>query len=238
MRLKGELNLKALRQAVQQMVDRHDALRATVSVDGDYQRIAPSLSVDLPITDLSNLGQESRRAQLASLLSDELRQSFELAKGPLLRLRIFKLGEEDHLLQLVAHHIVCDGWSFGVLLHDLGVLYSAACQGTEADLTEPMQFREYAAWQQEQRQSADGAAVEAYWLGQFSAGVPVLELPADRPRPPIKTYNCRQQQIAIDKVRLTKLKQVSLQKRLRFLRRFWRHTIFSCTDCRARRTSS
>ena len=203
-RLRGELDLKAMRWAVQQMVDRHDALRATVSADGDYQRIAPSLSVDLPLTDLSNLDQESRKARLAGLLSDELNQSFDLVKGPLLRLRIFKLGEEDHLLLLVAHHIVCDGWSFGVLLHDLGILYSAACQGTEADLTEPMQFREYAAWQQEQRQSTDGAAVEAYWLGQFSAGVPVLDLPADRPRPPIQdvqlqaTSDCHRQSLSCE----------------------------------------
>ena len=106
---------------------------------------------------------------MACFLSGELDQAFDLVKGPLLRLRIFKLGKEDHLLQLVVHHIVCDGWSFDVLLHDLGVLYSAACQGTEANLPEPMQFREYAAWEQEQPESTAGAAVEAYWVGQFTS---------------------------------------------------------------------
>jgi len=129
LRLKGKLDLGAMRESLQQLVDRHEALRVTVSAEGDYQRIAPSLLVDVPLTDLSKLDQESRRSQLVSLLNDGFHQYFDLVKGPLLRLRIFKLDEEDHLLHLVAHHIICDGWSFGVLQHDLGVLYSAACQG-------------------------------------------------------------------------------------------------------------
>jgi glutamate-1-semialdehyde aminotransferase/non-ribosomal peptide synthetase component F/acyl carrier protein len=198
LKLKGKLDANGMRWAIQQVVDRHDALRTTFSPDGDCQRVAPSLPVEIPYHDLSHLDSKRRERELATLLTGKFQQPFDLVKGPLVRARILKLKAEEHLLLLTAHHIVCDGWSIHVILQDLSSLYSAACRGVQADLPVAMQFGEYALWQRRQQQSPEGRETERFWLDQFSGPIPVLELPTDRPRPPFQTFRGSQQRICID----------------------------------------
>jgi len=199
LRLKGPLQLEAMRTAIQQTVDRHEAFRTTFRPDGALQRISPSLTIEIPLADLSEVNGDEREARVAALLASEVGQLFDLVNGPPVRVRIVRLETNTHLLLITTHHIICDGWSWDVLLRDLSALFSSACRGTNSDLPLPMQFKEYAFWQEQQRQSPDVAQAEAYWIGQFAEPVPDLELPTDRARPPVKTYNSAHQSIALDK---------------------------------------
>ncbi|MEW6352921.1 MAG: amino acid adenylation domain-containing protein [Pseudomonadota bacterium] len=187
--LRGPLNNAALREAVQNLVARHEALRTVFSAQGDYQEILPTMTAEVPILGFSNLNAEQRAEKMSALVEHDVRRAFDLTTGPLLRFHLVKLEDLHHFLLITAHHIVCDGWSVGVLLRDLGALYAAACTGTDAALAPPMQFSEYARLQAEQAQSPERVAAETYWVQQFSEPVAALELPTDRPRPPVLTYN-------------------------------------------------
>lgn len=193
--LKGSFQLAAMRKAVKTVVNRHEALRTIISSQNDFQEILPSLTADVTLVDFSNGGdaydelrRSERELQVADWLKKESQEPFDLSNGPLFRFSILKLEEKIHLLVLTIHHIVIDGWSLGVILRELGALYSAECQGVVCRLEPPMQFQEYIEWQEKQSQTEAMAAHESYWLEQFAESIPVLDLPTDRPRPPIKTY--------------------------------------------------
>ena len=184
LQLRGPLNLRAINRVFGQVINRHESLRTTFSIQGDFQQILPSLTTDLPLIDYSNLAPTERETKVTQCLKKESQLCFDLVQGPLFRIQILKLEEQLHLLVLTVHHIIIDDWSFDVLLHDLSILYSAECQGTPCQLQSPMQFREYIQWQAQQSQSEKMAADEAYWLNQFAGSIPVLDLPTDRPRSP------------------------------------------------------
>ncbi len=196
--LSGPLNLPALRQAYQTIVDRHEALRTTFSLDGESQIIAPHLVLDIPLVDFSQHGATERDAKVREYLTAYEQQPFDLIKGPLLAVRILKLDEQNHLLVTTIHHLVCDGHSIGVLLDELRALYAAGCQGAACELREPLPYRDYVRWQAEKLQSPEALAHEAYWADRFKVPPPPLELPADHPRPPVKTYNGARQGITLN----------------------------------------
>jgi amino acid adenylation domain-containing protein len=198
LRVTGKLDLDAMCAAIQQVVNRHEALRTTFSVDGSYQRVFPSLHMDVPCLDFSHLAGESQEAQLDDLLKGRFQQPFDLVNGPLVRARLLKLNDEEHLVLLTAHHLVCDGWSIHVILQELSSLYTAVCQGATTELPAPMQFREYSRWEWEQQHGPAGLKTEQFWVEQFSGSVPVLELPTDRPRPHFQTFRGGQQRVIID----------------------------------------
>src|SRR5439155_12474848 len=188
LRLRGPFQLDALRLALQQLVERHDALRTTFSPAGDAQRIAPALRMNAPLVDFSDADERDQEMRVNDLIAREVRLEFDLVNGPLLRARIVRLAADHHLLVLMAHHIICDGWSMSVLLYELGELYSANRRGVPCALPEPMPFSRYAQREAVEQRGPEFAVAEAYWLKQFSDSVPVLELPSDRPRPARRTY--------------------------------------------------
>ncbi|WP_167315644.1 non-ribosomal peptide synthetase [Nostoc punctiforme] len=210
--LRGTCNLLAVRKAVQEIINRHEALRTTFSPEGDEQLIHSTLTIDIPVSDFSTLDKSQREAQLSELLAREAQQIFHLEKGPLLGCHIVKLEENYHLVVLTNHHIVADGWSIGILLQELAAIYSAQCQGIASQLLQPMKWSEYALWQVERQQSPEMAKAEAYWLGQFSSSVPVLELPTDRPRPPIFSYTGARENLILDPTLYNALKNLSGQR--------------------------
>jgi amino acid adenylation domain-containing protein len=185
-RLSGLLQPRILEQAFNEIVRRHEALRTTFTMMDDeaVQVIHPELPLKLTVVDLSHLtGAECEAAGDEHVLTEATRP-FDLTSGPLLRPTLVRLGEQEHLLSLVTHHIVSDGWSLGVLLRELGQLYAAFVRGEPNPLPElPVQYADFAAWQ---REWLGGEALErhlGYWRGKL-AGVPaLLELPTDRPRP-------------------------------------------------------
>ncbi len=208
LRLKGNLDVEALQSAVQQLVQRHEALRTTFSTDGNTLCILASLKIEIPIIDLSGLEPQEQETKIASILQQEVEQPFDLEHGPLFRSKIVKLQPQEHLAVLTAHHIICDGWSWAVLMPDLGKLYSGLQQGIVPELEEPDHFSEYATLQEEDVQSPEAIATEQYWLDQFADSVPVLDFPSDRPRPPLRTFNAAREDWHLNPELVANLKQL------------------------------
>jgi acyl transferase domain-containing protein/glutamate-1-semialdehyde aminotransferase len=183
-RLQGPLDVDALRAALQAVVNRHDTLRMTFGPDGDVQRIHPSLELEVPLVDFRGTAPDARAARVDTWLDRNARRPFDLVEGPLVRFALAAVDADEHLLVVTSHHAALDGWSFSVVLRELGPLYAAARDGTPAQLPPPPRHAEQV---QAQVAAVDGAA-EDYWLRQFADGVPALDLPTDRPRPPVRSY--------------------------------------------------
>jgi amino acid adenylation domain-containing protein len=184
-RLSGPLSFTALERVLNEIMRRHAVLR-TVFAEADGQpgqRILPPRPTPLPRIDLAALPAAVGEAEALRLAREEAALPFDLAAGPVLRFRLLRLGEREHLASLVMHHIVTDAWSMGVFFQEVGALYAAFSAGRPSPLPElPVQYADYALWQREQLQ---GAALDkglAFWRQEL-AGVPVLELPTDRRRP-------------------------------------------------------
>ncbi|MDQ1610286.1 MAG: hypothetical protein QOG00_217 [Pyrinomonadaceae bacterium] len=197
LRLRGQLDVDALRSAFQQVVDRHEALRATFSPAGDYQEIAPALKVNAPLIDFSQAAPGEREAEVATWLREEAQREFDLTHGPLLKAFILKLEEDRHVFVLTAHHLITDGWSFGTLLGELKELYSATCRGVPCELRPPKRFSEYARQQAAKQGGAEMADAEAFWLNQFADARPVLDLPTDWPRADVQTFEGAQERLEL-----------------------------------------
>ncbi len=190
-RLKGKLNVAVLEKTFNEIVNRHEALRSTFTeVQGQpVQVIAPpETRLPLPVIDLRELPQSDREAAVKQIAAKEAQQPFNLERGPLLRTSLLQLDEEEHVLLLTMHHIVADGWSIGVLVRELAAIYEAFSAGNEPQLPElPVQYGDFAIWQ---RNWLSGEVLQtqlAYWKQQLEGAPPLLELPADRPRPPVQT---------------------------------------------------
>ena len=189
-RLRGQLDALALERSLNELVARHETLRTRFVLSGDepVQVIEPPSAVALPVTDLSAMPQAEREARARQITDTDARQPFDLEAGPLLRAQLLRLAAEEHLLLLNVHHIASDGWSMGVLWRELSSAYNAFVSGQAPDLPRlPIQYADYAVWQREWLQ---GEALEgqlAYWKEKL-ADLSTLELPTDRPRPPVPSY--------------------------------------------------
>ncbi|WNG57632.1 AMP-binding protein [Archangium gephyra] len=190
-RLRGELKTEALERSFEELVRRHEALRTTFRVENGapVQVISEEPRLAFSVEDLSELPEAEREAEARRRAEQEAQRPFDFEKGPLLRTKLLKLGEKEHVLVLVMHHIVSDGWSMGILVRELAGLYEAYSQGKGSPLEElPVQYADYAAWQ---RQWLSGEVLEeqlGYWRTQLAGAPPALELPTDKPRPAVQTY--------------------------------------------------
>ncbi len=186
--LKGNLNKEALDKAVQSLVDRHETLRAVFSTDGKFMTIFQQLSLKVDYQDVSQSSDVEKDKFIKDYLSADANYVFDLLKGPLLKVGMIKLTETEHHLVLTGHHIVCDGWSLGIMLQELGGLYSANINNSTHNLPKPESFSAYADEQQEYLASEAHTVNENYWLNQFKGAVPQLTLPTDFPRPQYRTF--------------------------------------------------
>ena len=199
-RLRGPLDTAVLRQSMGDIVERHESLRTSfTATDGrPVQVIARTLSLPLPIADLSGFPEDEREAQAQHLAVEEIRRPFDLTRAPLLRVRLLRLGPEEHILILTMHHIVSDEWSQGVLFRELAALYEAHLAGTPATLRPlPIQYADYAVWQREWLQGERLERELTYWRERLQGSPPVLELPTDRPRPPVQTFRGARQSLLL-----------------------------------------
>jgi len=188
-RVGGPLDVSALREAFAEIVRRHEALRTTfATVNGrPVQVIALAPEPEFEDVDLSGLPETDRLAEARRRAAEESRRPFDLARGPLVRGLAMRLGGDDHAVLLSMHHIVTDGWSFGVAASELAALYEAFRAGGPSPLPElPVQYADYAVWQRDRLRGEALEAMLGYWTGRLR-GVPPLELPADRPRPAVRT---------------------------------------------------
>ncbi len=190
LRLTGALDLQALRSALAALSDRHDSLRTTFdTVDGrGVQVVATAGEIPLRVLDLRDQRPDGALEQaLEQALSQELRVPFDVRCGPLTRVLLVRLAPNDHALLLSQHHIVTDGWSVRILVNELLEFYGAARRHSTATLAKlPIQYPDFAVWQRGQLADAGLTQHLEYWKRQL-AGVEVLELPTDRPRPPLRT---------------------------------------------------
>jgi amino acid adenylation domain-containing protein len=214
-RLKGPLDVVALEQSLNEIVRRHDALRTTFAlVDGrPVQVIAPLLTLTLPMVDLRGLRETERETEVQRLATNEARRPFDLAEGPLVRATLLRLGENEHVGLLTMHHIVSDGWSTGILIREMAVLYDAFSSGRPTSLAElPIQYADFAHWQ---RQWLQGEVLQAhltYWKQQLAGAPPVLELPTDHPRPIVQTFRGAHQSLQLPENISAGLKALSQQQ--------------------------
>ena len=207
--LRGSLDVEALRQTLQELVDRHDALRTTFLPDGSGQQIYPARKLDVPLRDFSPLTPAERERNLAETLALEDRTAFDLENGPLFRALIIKLSETHHVVVVAAHHLVLDGWSISILLRELSLLYTARSQRAPDGLEPAMQYRDYLRWLGTPENRARSAEAEAYWLRQFVNPPDTPELPVDRPRPAAKTYRAASRSLTVDPAAYHLLKQAA-----------------------------
>ena len=191
-RLTGALDRPALERSLQEIVRRHEVLRTTFPLveEQPVQAIAPFLIIELPVVDLAELPPDQREAAVQRLAKEQAQQPFDLAKGPLLRLTLLRLTDEEHVLVLTIHHVVFDGWSTGVFLRELTMLYQAFTAGRPSPLPElPIQYADYSRWQRQWLQGEALDAQLAYWKKQLAGEPAALELPADHPRPASQTFH-------------------------------------------------
>ena len=192
LRMAGALDLAALCRALDELARRHESLRTTFpEIDGrPVQAVAPASPFPLPLVDLRGLADEEvREAESRALARAEAARPYDLARGPLTRGLLFRLKEGEHMLLMVQHHIVSDGWSSGVLLRELGALYEAFAEGRPSPLPEPP--LQPAAFARRQREALQGASLEAllgWWRERLEGSPPVLELPLDHPRPAVQRF--------------------------------------------------
>jgi amino acid adenylation domain-containing protein len=200
LRYTGPLNYDALLTALNVIIQRHEALRTTfVSVDGQpVQRINPPQPVAMPIVDLSGLADAEREAEAQRLAYEEAQQPFDLSSDLMLRVRLLRLSATEHIHLITMHHIASDGWSSGVFVRELAALYAAFSAGQTLTLPPlPIQYGDFAAWQRQWLQGETLERQRNYWTNQLEGAPALLELPTDRPRPPVQTYNGTTQSIQI-----------------------------------------
>lgn len=186
--LEGELDVAAMEWAIAEVVKRHEALRSTFSEDGSKVVVRQSMSLPVRSHDLSSLSSTDAAAQLTGILEQDGQQIFDLAEGPLASFQLIKMSPTKHLLVFTAQMIICDGWGFKVVLEEIGTLYSAFLEKHEPSLEPPIQMREYASWQEQERTSVSTKESDDFWLSEFKTLPPPFDLPTANPRPPVRSY--------------------------------------------------
>jgi amino acid adenylation domain-containing protein len=191
LRLRGTLDTRALANALDRLIRRHESLRSTISPDGTQLLIGEATPLYLVEHDLRPLDPAAQKRRLDEDGVAAVLNPFLLEQGPLFRASLYQLSSIDYVLLMTAHHAVCDGWSWGVISRDLGRLYAEQV-GAGPALEPPARYSDYADWEAAESASPDMQGHIDYWLSRFAgSSLPVLELPLDHPRPAVRTFNAR-----------------------------------------------
>jgi acyl transferase domain-containing protein len=196
LRFTGKISVEKMMRAIERLVERHDALRASFDETGTMMKIAPILKIAMPVTDLSTQNPANQpdwqEQRLRKLIADETALPFPLPAGPLFRCQMVLLGAERAAVIITAHHIICDGWSLDVLIHDLCAFYSEELSGAPARLEPADGYGAYVKNTTERERSEEFNQAGNYWHAKFQDGFPVLVLPTDRPRSARREFSaCR-----------------------------------------------
>jgi len=190
-RLSGRVSIPALEQALNEILRRHEALRTAIAVENGepHQVVVPYAPMSLPVVDFSDFPEEEREAKALKFADDEGYKPFDLKRAPLLRIRLLVMGEKRHFLLFNVHHIAFDGWSARIFSTELEHFYKAFLEERAPTLAEPpVQYTDYAIWQREWMAGEVLDKHLAYWKKQLAGELPALDLPLDRPRPPVRKY--------------------------------------------------
>ena len=186
--LKGKLHQQEMHDAILHVVSQHQTFNLRFSPDGSYQYVVPATPITIARDDLAKLDDQKKAEALAKIKSHYASTPFNLKEGHLLRVHIVRLQEEEHIIAFSANHIICDGWSWSVLLEEISESYNLLIAGKELISEEKPLFSEYVAFELEQEEEEDMQESYAYWQSQFSPLPPTLELPLDNPRPAFKSF--------------------------------------------------
>jgi len=210
--IKGSINLKALEQAISEIINRHEILRTTFSVvnESPVQVINPPYQLTIPVINLEGETENIKLEKARQLASEELQTPFELSTSPLLRVKLLEINPQFHILLLVIHHIIFDGWSVAIFHQELSTLYRSFRLNQPASLPKlALQYADFAHWQ---RQWLQGEILETqldYWRQQLKNAPPLLEFPVDKPRPSVQTYEGSSQSIHLSLTLTQQLKELS-----------------------------
>jgi amino acid adenylation domain-containing protein len=204
LRLRGALDEAALRRSLALLFERHDALRTAFGATGETMWVRPPRAPELALQDLS--AHAEPESALEGFIAEDASRPFDLVNGPPARVQLVRLGTDHHVLIFTAHHIVCDGWSINVIVSELATLYAQYRQGLSPQLPPALSFSAYAR-AQARRDPAEAALTRRFWLERFREPVPPLELPTDRPRPPLKSYRGASRTRRIDAALYRAIKQ-------------------------------
>ncbi|GAA3987776.1 non-ribosomal peptide synthetase [Mucilaginibacter dorajii] len=196
--LSGAFNHTAMVNALQDLAKRHQALRSCFSADGKYSCIYTNLPLDVDYQDLAEQSADDLQLFISNFNKVIALTPFDLVNGPLFKASLIKLSEHEHLLTLVAHHIICDGWSIGIMMQDLSKFYSAYAKEETIILPDAPLFSEYAAGQLAYEQTAEFKETEKYWLNEFKGSGHYVNLPADLPRPSVRTFKSHRDDFNLD----------------------------------------
>ncbi|GIV97568.1 MAG: hypothetical protein KatS3mg057_2225 [Herpetosiphonaceae bacterium] len=191
MRVNGFYDVPGLEQMISHILERHEILRTTfTSIDGQpMQVIHPPQPCKLPVVNLEHLPTEEREAEITRLIAEQAALPFDLKTGPLIRFLLIQPAHEEFVMVITANHIICDGLTMGFFIQELVTILIAYFQNQPSPLPPlPLQYADYAVWQ---RQWLQGEVLEeqlSYWRERLSGDLPVLDLPTDRPRPPVQTF--------------------------------------------------
>lgn len=210
--LHGPLDTAALGASVSELPQRHESLRATISPSGDDLCIAEHGELEVSVVDISGLDEASRSAALADRQRVAVETPFDTGAGPLVRAELLKLADDDHVLILSAHHVVCDGWSFGVLLRDVAAGYARRTGDADRRLPPPDSYAEYAIEQAAWSIGNDCLADEAFWLSQFEQPAPTLDLPLDRQRPRQRSFAAGREDAMLDAELVDRLRALGARR--------------------------
>jgi hypothetical protein len=190
-RIRGVLDPAVLERSLNEIVRRHEVLRTTFTeMEGEpVQVIRPVLELTLPVEDLSGLPVAEREAEAQRRVAAEAARPFDITEGPLIRAKLLRLSSDEHVLVVTMHHVVSDGWSMGVFVRELAMLWEAYAHGRPSPLADlPIQYADFAVWQREHLQGEELDAQMGYWKERLAGAPALLELPTDRPRPTVQTF--------------------------------------------------
>lgn len=206
----GSLDLNSMEQAIQKLLERHESLRATFSTDGIYMSIFKELTLEITKVDVSNLDDIHKKDTIDQYIKEDINFFFNLVQGPLIKVGLLKISDKKHKLVITVHHIICDGWSIGIMLQDLGAIYSAFVSHELPDLPKPLRFSDYANEEQLFSKSDENKKSDKFWYTMYESSIPVVNVPTDYPRPLIRTYKSQRLDFSLDANLLSKLKRTGL----------------------------
>jgi amino acid adenylation domain-containing protein len=215
--LNGPLNQPALEAALQDLVNRHESLRTTFNANGVELIINESSAFTLVYSDLSALSSTEQETAIQEFLETEARLAYDLENGPLFRCLLLKLSAQQHHFTFSAHHIICDGWSLGILLEDLSKLYSAYQQNQQLNLPNAPQISTYIREQSQFIETTAYHDTKQFWLNQFNKSIPVTDLPLSFPRPAFRTYQSKRQDFKLSQSITSALKKTGAKKGCSFV---------------------
>lgn len=210
--IKGNLDISILQKSIQMIIERHESLRTNFNlVDGRLvQVIHESIEWKMEVIDYRALPAEEKEAEIKRLAVEEMVKPFDLAQDPLIRATLIQVEEQEYVFLFTWHHIIADGWSVGVLLNELFTFYNALQSGEEIDLPElTIQYVDYAAWQREWLKGEDADKQLHYWRERLKGYTPLLQLPTDRPRPAVRSFQGEKISVLFSVDLLEKLHKVS-----------------------------